>query len=395
MLRKVKNLGHLGLAVFANVLYGFPSRKLKVIGVTGTDGKTTTASLIYHILKSAGKKSALITTVGAYIDGQMSTVGFHVTTPSPFTIQRFLRNAVNLGHEFAVLETSSHGIDQNRIWGIHFMVAVITNITHEHLDYHPSFDRYINTKFKLLNSSDTAVVNIDDENIRSRINLLQNKVVTYSKLQTADFNLDSYPFKSRLFGTFNQANTLAAIAVCKELGISDEQIRTGVSSFKAPEGRQEIVYDKEYKIMVDFAHTPNSVENILKGVKATNPKRLIHVYGAPGKRDESKRPLMGAASSKYADIMIITADDPRHEKVLDIISQIKMGVEDKFVRSKNLFEIEDRRSAIEKAINMAQPGDFIVLTGKGHERTLAVGNKEIAWIEKNIVLDILDKKNKA
>lgn len=392
MIRKLKNLAHLALAIFANVINGFPANKITVIGVTGTDGKTTTTSIISHILNQAGHKAAMITTVGAYINGQMNSMGFHVTTPSAFALQKFLKDAVQAKHGYAVIETSSHGIDQNRIWGIPYKVAAITNITHEHLDYHKTFEAYVQTKFKFLKSAKTAVINLDDLVIEKYSNTLNNKVLTYSKSKDTDLNLSNYPFESNLFGSFNQSNILAAIGVCKELGLSDDQIRAGLKTFKAPLGRQDIVWDKDFKVMVDFAHTPNSLENILHEAKATQPKRLIHLFGAPGRRDQAKRPLMGATSSKYADVIIIAPDDPRDENISDVNNSIKQGIDSKFKLNENLFVFEDRLKAIEFALSQALPGDFVLLTGKGHESTLALANQELPWNEREIVLQILNKK---
>jgi UDP-N-acetylmuramoyl-L-alanyl-D-glutamate--2,6-diaminopimelate ligase len=391
MIQKLKNIAHWGLAVLANVRYGFPARRITVVGVTGTDGKTTTTSLVYHILNSAGRKAAMVTTVGAYINGQMRSTGFHVTTPTSFALQKFLSEAARTGHEFAVIETSSHGIDQSRIWGIPYRVAAITNITHEHLDYHPSFEEYAETKLRFLRSVGAAVLNLDDPLVASSRGKFKNKVVTYSRNGAADLTVSSFAFETKLFGSFNQSNILAAVGICRELGIADELIRAGIRSFSAPPGRQEIVHDGEYKVMVDFAHTPNAVESVLREVKATSPRRLVHLFGAPGHRDQSKRPLMGAASDRYADVMIITADDPRTEKVADVIGQIRRGVSPRFVLGKNLFEIEDRMKAIEFAIAQAQPGDFIVLTGKGHEPTLALADREMPWNEREIVLGVIKK----
>lgn len=394
MIRKLKNLAHLMLAILANVIYGFPGKKIKVIGVTGTDGKTTTTSLIYQILNSAGHKTAMITTVGAYINGQMRETGFHVTTPSAFALQKFLKEAVQTGHEFAIIETSSHGIDQNRIWGIPYKVAVITNITHEHLDYHKDFETYAQTKFKFMKSAPIAVVNIDDSKITSLKEYLKGRIVTYSKNNSADYNLTNFPFETSLFGSFNQMNCLAAIAVCKQFNLMDDEIRAGLKQVKSPTGRQDIVYNKHFKVMVDFAHTPNAISNILKEVRNTNPARIIHLFGAPGRRDVSKRPLMGQASAENADIIVLTADDPRDEKVEDINTRVKEGISKKFEINKNFFEIPDRLDAIKYAINLAQPGDFIVLTGKGHETTLATAKGEIPWDDKKIALEVIQALGK-
>lgn len=393
MLRKLKNLAHWGLAVLANYIYGFPGRKLTVVGVTGTDGKTTTATIIYQILQSAGHKTALITTVGAYINGQMQSTGFHVTTPTAFTIQSFLSQAVKSGHTHAVIETSSHGIDQNRIWGIPYKVAAITNITHEHLDYHKNFEAYTSTKFKFLAEAGVAVVNLDDPIVKAESKRLNRRIVGYSLHGSAEINLDTFPFESKLFGSFNQLNCLAAIAVCQELGLTDDQIRTALAGLQAPPGRQEIIWDENFKVMVDFAHTPNSIETILKEARATNPKRLVHLFGAPGRRDQAKRKLMGEASARYADVIVVAPDDPRDESVEYINSQIRSGLPVHFKLNENLFEFTDRFKALEFALGQAQPGDFIVLTGKGHEPTLALADQELPWNEKEIALEILKKNN--
>lgn len=404
MIRKMKNLAHLILGIVANIIYLFPARKITVVGVTGTDGKTTTSSLIYYILKTSGHKTALITTVGAYINDSLIPTGLHVTTPTSFALQKFLKQAVSMGHEFAVIETSSHGIDQNRIWGIKYKVAALTNITHEHLDYHKTFDNYLKTKVKFLNSAEIAVINKDDISYKSVAELLNKKYLAYSVAdQTADFTPTKFQFQSALFGKFNISNSLAAIAVTKQLGLSDEQIRKGLTSFQAPPGRQEIVYQKEYKVMVDFAHTPNAIESVLSAVREVNPRRIIHVFGAPGRRYEEKRPMMGDASSKYSDISIVTADDPRDELVSDINQKILSGFSTKYVKvnpeqllsdssGKKVVSVEDRLEALKLAIKLAQPGDFIVLTGKGHEASLALADKELPWNEKEIVLNIINSK---
>lgn len=380
-------------AVLANIVFGFPARRLRVIGVTGTDGKTTTTSLIYHILRSSGRKAVMVTTVGAYINDQMRQTGFHVTTPTVFALQKFLREAVNAGQEFAVIETSSHGIDQNRIWGIPYEVAAITNITHEHLDYHKTFAAYAGTKLKFLKSAKTAVLNLDDDTVAGFRNQIKNKVLTYSLSKPADFNLENFPFNSNLFGNFNQSNSLAAIGACKALGLTNEAILDGLASFKTPSGRQDIVWDQSFKVMVDFAHTPNSIENLLREAKKTKPKRLVHLFGAPGRRDVAKRPLMGAASSRYADVIIVSPDDPRDEKVVTINDQIKSGISNNFIAGKNLFEFEDRMKALEFALGQAEAGDFVVLTGKGHEPTLALADRELPWNEREIALKILKDNN--
>ncbi|OGH12163.1 MAG: hypothetical protein A2857_03245 [Candidatus Levybacteria bacterium RIFCSPHIGHO2_01_FULL_36_15] len=406
MSRKLKNFYHLLEAIAANIIYGFPSRNIFIIGVTGTDGKTTTTSIIYHILKESGKKVAMISTVGAAIGNKTYDVGFHVTTPSSFGLQKYIKQAMDLGNKYLVLETTSHAIDQYRIFGIKFSMAVLTNITHEHLDYHKTYENYVKTKSKLLESAKIAIVNRDDESYQhfdskfkiqnAKLQLKNQKWVTYGMKENADINPDNFPFKTNLIGKFNKYNCLAAIAVCRELGINDDSIRKAILSFKAPIGRQEIIYNKDYIVMIDFAHTPNAFEEILPEARKIAKKRLIHVFGSAGLRDATKRPLMGKASAEYSDIIVLTAEDPRTESVEDINKQILEGISNsKFLISnefsnpnlkiqknkKYVFKIPDRKKAIEFAISIAQKGDLVICTGKSHEKSMNYGKGEESWDE--------------
>ena len=406
MSRKLKNFYHLLEAIAANIIYGFPSRNIFIIGVTGTDGKTTTTSIIYHILKESGKKVAMISTVGAAIGNKTYDVGFHVTTPSSFGLQKYIKQAMDSGNKYLVLETTSHAIDQYRIFGIKFSMAVLTNITHEHLDYHKTYENYVKTKSKLLESAKIAIVNRDDESYQhfdskfkiqnAKLQLKNQKWVTYGMKENADINPDNFPFKTNLIGKFNKYNCLAAIAVCRELGINDDSIRKAILSFKAPIGRQEIIYNKDYIVMIDFAHTPNAFEEILPEARKIAKKRLIHVFGSAGLRDATKRPLMGKASAEYSDIIVLTAEDPRTESVEDINKQILEGISNsKFLISnefsnpnlkiqknkKYVFKIPDRKKAIEFAISIAQKGDLVICTGKSHEKSMNYGKGEESWDE--------------
>ena len=386
MWQKIKNVYHLGIAVLACIYYGFPSRKLRVIAVTGTDGKTTTTSLIYHVLNNAGYSASMITSVGAVINGKNYDIGFHVTTPSSFAIQRFLKKASATLPSFLILEVTSHALDQNRVWGIDFEVGVITNITHEHLDYHKSYENYVKTKANLLKMSKIAVVNRDDKSYSqiSNLKFLSPKLVTYG-MDDADINPKKFPFKTSLIGEFNKYNILAAVGVCKSLGLPDDVIRKGIESFNAPVGREDVVYKKDFTVMIDFAHTPNAFEQILSSIKPKVKGRLIHVFGSAGARDTSKRPLMGEVSDKYADIIILTAEDPRKETVGKITDEIASGVKSK----KKILKIPDRKKAIFEAIKMAKKGDFIIFTGKSHEKSMNYGHGEVSWDEYKIVKDAL------
>lgn len=427
----------------ANVYYGFPGRKLTVIGVTGTDGKTTTTSLIYHILKSSGRKAAMITSVGAYIRDKVYDIGFHVTTPSPFGLQKYIKSAVDCGIEYLVLETTSHALDQFRVWGIDYKVGVLTNITHEHLDYHKTYEEYAKAKFKLFQNSEYRIVNRDDESFSlfmrfgsqikfnpssvSTAELLNkenpkessfanaskdkkmkpdkffqlathNHYITYSvKNSDADFTPQKFPFKTHMIGEFNRYNSLAAIAAAKAVGIPDADIRKALLSFTPPPGRQEIVYDRSFRVMIDFAHTPNAFAEILPEVRQFTRGKLIHVFGAAGKRDSTKRPEMGRQSSRFADIIILTSEDPRSEKVEDISTQIISGIPDGFseadyrlinplvLNEKLYFEIPDRRQAINFAIGIVRKGDTVIITGKSHEKSMNLGHGEEPWDEFEVV----------
>ncbi len=415
MWQRSKNLYHLFVAFCATIINRFPAKKLTVIGVTGTDGKTTTTNIIYHLLKESGKQVSMISTIGAVINGTEYDTGFHVTTPSPFAVQKFLRRAVEkIGHsqerQYMVLEVTSHAIDQNRIFGIHFDIVVLTNITHEHLDYHKTYENYVQTKAKLLHKAKIAIVNKDDgsfqliSNIpasagssvsRDKFPISNFKLVTYGMGKDSEVNLQNFPFKTKLFGEFNKYNCLAAIAVCRQLGISDEQIRKALLSFRLPIGRAEIIHEDDFIVMVDFAHTPNAIVQLLSSVKPAVKGKLIHVFGSAGERDHKKRPEMGRVSAEYADIIILTAEDPRSESVQQITQEIESGIKNKELRTKEktLLEIPDRREAIKTALKMASKGDFIAVTGKGHERSLNLGKGEIPWSDQEVIREILGKNH--
>lgn len=402
MWQGIKNIYHLGVAVLANIFYGFPSQKLRVIGVTGTDGKTTTTSLIYHILSSAGFNASMVTSVGAVIGGKNYDVGFHVTTPSSFGVQKFIKKAANSGSKFLVLETTSHALDQFRVFGIKFAVGVLTNVTHEHLDYHKTYENYVKTKAKLLKMAKIAVVNRDDESYvllnakfkmqNSKLQLKTQKFVTYGVKNGADITPGNFPFKTSLIGEFNKYNILAAVSACKALGIPDDAIRKGIESFVPPLGREDIVYQKDFKVMIDFAHTPNAFDQILSAIRPSIKRRLIHVFGSAGQRDTSKRPLMGEASSKYADIIILTSEDPRSESVEKITEEIESGIMNHELK-KTVLRIPDRKKAIETAIKMAEKGDFILITGKSHEKSMNYGHGEVSWDEYEVVKEGLRIKD--
>jgi UDP-N-acetylmuramoyl-L-alanyl-D-glutamate--2,6-diaminopimelate ligase len=401
--QKIKNKIHLIFAIIANVYNRFPGKSITVIGVTGTDGKTTTSNLIYHILKESGRKVAVVSTIGAIIDGKNYETGFHVTTPSPFAIQKYLRLAKEKGCTHVVLEVTSHALDQERVWGIPFRIGVLTNITHEHLDYHKSYEAYVSAKLRLLKIADIAIVNSNGEWFeRVKSTIPKDKLIPYSLHgeRNGSLSLLTMPFtiKTSLIGDFNLENIIAATASAMALGVDTTDIESAVESFKAPSGRQEQV---SKNVIVDFAHTANSFESILSLVRKRTTGRLIHVFGCAGQRDREKRPEMGKAASFYDDIIILTSEDPRTEDVERINQEIKKGIADDFEmggdniikKGKAVYEIKDRRKAIEFALALSSKNDTVIITGKGHEKSMNYGHGEQKWSDQAVVKDYFKQKN--
>lgn len=366
-----KELGEL-----ASLWYGHPSKKLKMIGVTGTDGKTTTSSLIYWILKASGKKVGLVSTVSAQIGEVEYDTGFHVTNPEPIALQDFLSQMVKEGCEYAVLEVTSHGIDQERIAGIDFDIGVLTNITHEHLDYHGSFEKYRDTKLKFLKSVKKVVLNKDDDSFGYLSTMLKDKeVFSFS---------EENPFKGLLPGGYNDSNAAAAAVVCGILGVQKEVITEAIGAFELPPGRLERIENNlGLNIFVDFAHTPNALERVLEYLSKEKKGKLIVVFGSAGERDAQKRPMMGEVAGRFSDLAIITAEDPRSEKVEKISAQISEGVK---ISKGEFLIIPERGEAISYAIQkVAEDGDTIVVCGKGHEKSMAYGEVEYPWSDQEAV----------
>ena len=399
MFQILKNLFHIFECLAADLYYGFPARKLIVVGITGTDGKTTTAHLIYHILKTSGKKVSMISSIYADIGGQIHDTGFHVTTPRPWKVRQFLRKARDSGAEYFILETTSHALAQNRVWGIPFHTSVITNITHEHLYHHGSFENYLKIKTKLLLQSRNALVNLDSVSAPEVIKILVDKkkpFKTFSLKETkADFTWNAQ-IKSHIHGEYNRENILAAYGICLSLNLDKKAVLKGIASFELPRGRLDVVRNKEFKVVIDFAHTPNAIERLLQTIKTDLVGKnglIIHVFGSASQRDDSKRPKMGEASAQYADIIILTEEDYRKEDPAKICEQIAQGIKKQgLVKDQDYFVVTDRAQAIEKAIFMAQRGDVVVVTGKSHEKSLARDGKEYPWDEYKTVRKALIRK---
>jgi UDP-N-acetylmuramoyl-L-alanyl-D-glutamate--2,6-diaminopimelate ligase len=386
--QKAKNyFKHLPKASLALTYFRFPGSKLTNIGVTGTEGKTTTVNLIYRILEEAGKPTGMISTVYAKIIGRELETGLHVTSPDCWDVQRLLRRMADQGARYSVLEVTAHSLDQYRFFGIPFKLAVLTNLNRDHLDYFKTFENYREAKLKLLKRAEIVILNREDASFDYLSSQLDSKkIVTYG-LKEGDFTLKAFPFKTPLSGDYNLYNCLAAIAATSTLGIPEEVIRKGVVAFSGVTGRlEEIKEGQGFRVFVDFAHTPNSLEQTLKTLKELTPSgsRLITVFGSAGQRDKEKRPMMGEAAAKYSDQIILTTDDPRDEKVEDICRHIARGIGGKPYKI-----IVDRRKAIEYAFSRAKKKDTVTLCGKGHEKTLAIGEQEIPWTDQSVAKEIL------
>jgi UDP-N-acetylmuramoyl-L-alanyl-D-glutamate--2,6-diaminopimelate ligase len=408
MWQKAKNLYHLVQAYLANLRYGWPSRKLKVIGITGTDGKTTTTTLVYHILTQTGHKASMITTVYAKIGDQEFDTGLHTTTPHAFDIQKFLRKSVNEGMEYFVLETTSHALDQNRIFGVQFEVGLLTNVSHEHLDYHGTFEAYRRSKAKIIKNNKITILNKDDANFDYLAKLVKGKLITVSREGKADVSPKSYKLQLSIEGTFNIENALIAAAISSSLGIGKKQIEKAVSEFSQIPGHMEAVSNnRDIQVYIDFAHKPDALNKVLIAARELTKGKIIAVFGCAGLRDTEKRPMMGEIAAELCDFSVFTAEDPRTEDVKEITRQIANGaacngmVESKktFVykrlkKSKHYFwRVYDRAEAIDFAINtIARKGDCVLLLGKGHEKSMCFGTVEHSWDEKKVAQKALLRK---
>ncbi len=405
------------LAYLAAALNGNPARCLTMIGVTGTDGKTTTVNLIFKILLACGIKAGMISTVNAVIGSEVIDTGFHVTTPDAIEIQSLLRKMVDNGITHVVLETTSHGLDQFRVDACEFDVAVITNITHEHLDYHGDYEGYLNAKFKLFDmligtqekirgNPRLAIFNRDDISylqIKDRLNdasyhsiskftyglsddvQIQANNILYTP-EGLDFNIDifgkSYRVTSPLIGNFNIYNILAAIsATAVALQLKIDCVLEGIRSMAGVPGRMELITSgQDFMAFVDFAHTPNALKAALQTARQLTKGRLIVVFGSAGLRDREKRRMMAEVSHTTADISIFTAEDPRTESLSAIL--FEMADEAKKhggVLNKDYFIIEDRGEAIRKAVSLAGVDDIVMACGKGHEQSMCFGETEYPW----------------
>lgn len=383
----VNLLEHFPVAILANIIYGFPSKKVKVIGVTGTDGKTTTVNMLYQILKDAGRTVSMVSTVNGVIGDKTFKTGFHTTSPHSFYIQEYIKKAVRAGSEYIVLEVTSHSLDQHRFLGVKFDVGVITNITPEHLDYHKTFEKYFKTKLKLVKNAKFAVINKEIQETGE----ISGKKFTFGLLD-GDFNQKELKLKLKVPGNYNTENALAAIGVASVLGIEKKLAVKSLENFKGVLGRmEEIENRRDIRVIVDFAHTPNGLQQALTTLREQSKGQLIALIGAEGQRDVEKRPKLGEIAARLADVVILTAVDPRGQ-LQKINEQILQGAKKAGASlDKNLFVVDDREEAINFAINkLAGKGDIVGIFGKGHETTLNYAGKETPWSDQQAALKALN-----
>jgi UDP-N-acetylmuramoyl-L-alanyl-D-glutamate--2,6-diaminopimelate ligase len=412
--------GRMALARFASAYNDFPSQKMVMIGVTGTDGKTTTCNLIYRILETAGYKTGIISTVNAIIGKDIVDTGFHVTTPEALELQEYLGKMVAAGITHAIVETTSHGLEQKRVAACNFDFGVITNITHEHLDYHGSFETYRSAKGILFRGlSDTpikgflhekgAVLNRDDLSFDYLAGITQVNQISYgidprSDIQAShisqsstglSFNVSirlprktsTFRVETPLSGLYNVSNCLAALSITTGfLNIQIEEALRGITRVTTIPGRMEIIdLGQNFRAIVDFAHTPNALKKVLTSLRnelntQKNKGKIIAVFGSAGLRDRQKRRLMAEISAELSDLTVLTAEDPRTEDLSVILEEMSAGVQSRGgIEGKTYWKIPDRGEAICLSIELAKPGDIIVVCGKGHEQSMCFGEIEYPW----------------
>lgn len=406
--------GRLAWARMVSNWYGNPENKLKIIGVTGTDGKTTTVNLIYSILQVAGKKVGMVSTINAKIGKKDLDTGLHTTSPDPDVLWKFLDLMVKEGMEYAVLEVTSHALEQERFGDINFDVGVLTNLTHDHLELHGSIEEYMKAKGKLFEKSEVSVLNFRSNGKEHFKKMSKGRVkeydwkkemrkVVYSGLkegkikQRGEIRYGSgwLKIETSLLGNYNWENILAASKVVESLRIGGDDFKKGVEKVSRLVGRFEMFGNKKgINVVVDFAHTENALKGVIGLVKEKllkEGKKTIVIFGCNGERDKSKRAPMGKTACELADVVIVTTEDPRKESVNQIFKDIEEGcVKGGGVLDKNYFREDDRGRAIEMGIKMAKKGDWVLCLGKGHEQSMNIGGVEKSWDEIKMVKSYLD-----
>lgn len=384
--------------------FGRPADKLKLIGITGTNGKTTTAFLIKNMLKKLGKKSGLIGTVKNMAGDKEYPAA--LTTPESFELHSLFNEMVNEGCEYCVMEVSSQALAQFRVEGLHFAAGIFTNLTQDHLDYHGSFENYAEAKSMLFTESDICILNLDDEHAMSMLRNTEGRMVTYSvnqdesdytakyiryKNDGIEYELVTMGYVERVRvgipGEFTVYNSMAAAVTLIELGFDFSEVLYALSLSEGVKGRIEVVpTDTDYTVIIDYAHSPDGLENIISSLRKIAKARIITVFGCGGDRDRTKRPIMGAIAAKLSDVIVVTSDNPRTEDPDAIIEDILTGIKGSKVRK--IVET-DRTKAIRAALEEAETDDIVLLAGKGHETYQIFGTEKIHYDEREVVRDIL------
>lgn len=402
----VEPYGHLAEAVLWNTVHGFPARGFKVIGVTGTNGKTTTSFLIHRMLHEAGYKVGLMSTVGYGVGADIQPQMHHMTNVSVPEMMQRLKFMKGQGVEWLVLETTSHALAQHRVWGVPYSVAVLTNVTHEHLAYHRTFERYRDAKrqlFKLTNRNRkglrTGVINAEDPSAKLFAGDIEHPVlygieagdVQAEKVELTpkgvryEVQLDdkTYKIRCQIPGSFNVYNSLAAVCVGRAVGLSQQQIEDGIAALEGVEGRMNTIDEgQDFTVIVDYAHSPDSFEKLFKDIKPVVQGKLIVLFGSLGGGDKGKRPQQGQLAGEYADEVIVCEEDDRQEDPDQIAKDIAKGVEAAGkILDKDFFLVHDRTEAINFAMKRASKGDTVLLLGKGHEKTIEHADGEHPWDE--------------
>ena len=383
--------------------FDYPANRMRMVGVTGTNGKTTTTHMIRHILKAQGFKVGVIGTVHIMIGD--TSYPIHNTTPDVVDLQHILHQMVQENVEYCVMEVSSHALALGRVSGVEFDTAVFTNLTQDHLDFHKTFENYLAAKCKLfeqvsapnqVKDNKGAVINIDDSYGYRVMEKTTAPTITYSTLgkgtlnasdvhmstknsqYTVNYKGESYPVSMNTTGLFNVYNTLAAIGACLQEGISMEAIDTALKTFSSVPGRFELIEEgQDFAVVVDYAHTPDGLQNILETAKAIKENRIIIVFGCGGDRDATKRPIMGRIAAEYGDKNYVTSDNPRTEDPVQIVKDVEVGVKEALRDGTSYEVIVDRREAINYAIHDAKAGDIVIIAGKGHENYQILKNETI------------------
>ncbi|PRR78749.1 UDP-N-acetylmuramoyl-L-alanyl-D-glutamate--2,6-diaminopimelate ligase [Clostridium liquoris] len=401
---KVKN-SRKAMAKVSSNFYGNPKDKLKIIGVTGTNGKTTSTFMIKSILEEAGFKVGLLGTIANYIGDEK--IHSDRTTPESLEIHKLFKHMVDEAVDYCVMEVSSHSLYLDRVYGINFSQSIFTNLTQDHLDFHKTFENYYQAKLLLFKNSKNSIINIDDEYGKRVYDDIEGNKLTYSIEEKSNLKAENIKMHStgvefsinyegkeaeinmHIPGRYNIQNALGSALACLNEGISLEVVKRGFENMSGVPGRCEIVtkkYNLGYEIIVDYAHTPDGLENILKTAREFTKGRLISVFGCGGDRDRTKRPIMGKIGTELSDIAVITSDNPRSEEPLDIIEDIKSGI-----KNNNYIVVENRREAIKKAMEIARQYDVIVVAGKGHEDYQILKDKTIHFDEREIIKELIEE----